>query len=271
MDIVFGDCVALGGNWSDLLLVDVATIYCWLYGMSYLSYTSITSAPEKFKSEAGQLPKCFHSDFNRKLMGGNALHCILANGPNIITAPARRQFSNVLAEHTWRTLTQMERAYITENQVGRKFWNFEIGHAEMMFNQVTGLLCLKITTPFDFFHNAKQNSKTWFELFSIGYFNHDTENTESRSKLKAHTMDGISVGRDDKSKSIILYNPIASSYYHLTDFCLDESRLPITNFPNSLRFDGSLTCGLLRNKTYPVHENFPPGTHVSIQHTDALT
>ena len=84
-------------------------------------------------------------------------------------------------------------------------------------------------------------------------------------------MDGIAVGRDDKSKSIIFYNPIASSYYHLPDFCLDESRLPITNFPNSFRFDGSLTCGLLRNKTYPVHENFPPGTHVSIQYTDALT
>ena len=56
MDIVFGDCVALGGHWYALLLVDVATIYCWLYGISSLSSTSITSALEKLKSEAGQLP-----------------------------------------------------------------------------------------------------------------------------------------------------------------------------------------------------------------------
>ena len=112
MDIVFGDCVALGGNWSDLLLVDVATIYCWLYGMSYLSSTSITSALEKFKSEAGQLPKRFYSDFDRKLMGGNALLCILANGSNIISAPGGRQSPNELAERTCSTLIRMSREYI---------------------------------------------------------------------------------------------------------------------------------------------------------------
>ena len=42
MDIVFGYCVALGGHRYVLLLVDVATRYCWLYGMSSLSSTSIT-------------------------------------------------------------------------------------------------------------------------------------------------------------------------------------------------------------------------------------
>ena len=39
--------------------------------MSYLSSTSITSTLENFKSEAGQLPKLFHSKFNRKLIGGD--------------------------------------------------------------------------------------------------------------------------------------------------------------------------------------------------------
>ena len=33
MEIVFGDYVALGGHWYALLLVDVATRYCWIYGM----------------------------------------------------------------------------------------------------------------------------------------------------------------------------------------------------------------------------------------------
>ena len=115
----------------------------------------------------------------------------------------------------------------------------------MMLNQVPGRLGLKLTTPFELVHNAKTNSKTWFELFSIGYFNHDSDNTEIRSKLQAHTLDVIAVGRDDKSKSIIFYNPITSSYYRPPAFLIDESRLPITKFPNSLHFDGGLTCGLL--------------------------
>ena len=241
MDIVFGDCVALGGHWYAPLLVDVATRYCWLYGISYLSPTSITSTLENFKSEAGKLPKCFTSDFDRKIIVGNALRWILANRSNIIAAPAGCQSSNGLAERTWSTLIQMERAYITEKQFGREFWYFAVCHAAIMLNQVPGRLGLKLATPFELVHDAKQNSKTWFELLSIGYFNHETDNTERRSKLQSHTLDGFAVDRDDKSNSIIFYNTITSSYYHLPDSRLDESIPPITNFPNSLRFDGGLT------------------------------
>ena len=39
MEIVFGDCVVLGGHWYALIIVDVATIYCWLYGISSLFST----------------------------------------------------------------------------------------------------------------------------------------------------------------------------------------------------------------------------------------
>ena len=85
-------------------------------------------------------------------------------------------------------------------------------HAAMMLNQVPGRLGFKLTTPFELVHNSKPDSNTWFELFSISYFNHDTDNDESRSKLQAHTLDGIAVGRDDRSNSIIFYNPITSIY-----------------------------------------------------------
>ena len=73
VDIFFGDCVALGGYRYALLLVVVPTRYCWLYGMSYLSSMSITSALELFKADVGRLPKRFHSDFDSKLIGGSAL------------------------------------------------------------------------------------------------------------------------------------------------------------------------------------------------------
>ena len=100
MDIVFGDCMVLGGHRYTLLLVRVATRYCWLYGMSSLLSTSIKYALELFKTDVGRLPQRFHSDFDRKLMGGNALRWILSNCSNIIAAPAGRQSSNVLAERT---------------------------------------------------------------------------------------------------------------------------------------------------------------------------
>ena len=167
-------------------------------------------------------------------------------------------------------MIQMDREFITENQLGRAFWYLSVCHATMMFNQVPGLLGLKLITWFELFHNAKPDSKTWFELFSIGYFNHDTENDESCSKVQSYTLDGIAVRRDESFNYIIFYNTLTSSYYCPTDFRLDKSRLPITNFPISLRFDGSFTYGLLRNKTNPIHEPLPPGTRVSIKHDNVL-
>ena len=108
----------------------------------------------------------------------------------------------------------MTRALITEKQVCQEFWYFAVQHANTMLNQVPGQLGLKLTTPFEPVHNSKLKSNTWFELFSVGYFKHKTDNAEIPSKLHARTLDGIVVGRYDRSNSIILYNPITSSYYH---------------------------------------------------------
>ena len=139
----------------------------------------------------------------------------------------------------------------------------------MMLKEVPGQLGLKLTTAFELVKNAKPDSKTWFKLSSIVYFNHDTDNAESRSKLQAHILDGITVGRYDRYNSIIFYNPITSSYYPPPDFRLNESRLLITNFPNYLRFDGDLTCGLLRDKPDSIHKPFPPGIRMYIQYYNA--
>ena len=44
---------------------------------------------------------------------------------------------------------------------------------------------------------------------------------------------------------------------------------PITNFPNSLRFDGGLTCGILINNSDLIRGPLPPGNRMSIQHDNA--
>ena len=264
MDIVFGDCLSLGGFRYALILVDVATRYCWIYGLTSLTSNHIISALESFRADANGVPKKFHTDFDTKLIGGQALKWIHLNKSKVIAANAGRQSSNGLAERTWRTLIQMSRAYITEKQVGREFWFYAISHAASMLNQVPGRLGRKLTTPFELVHNRKPDSKSWFELFSVGYFNHSKDNASSRSKMEDHSLDGIAVGRDDKTNTITFYNPITRSYYRPPAFRLDEGRLPITTFPGSIKYDGGLTCGLMRNRSDPIAEPFPPGTRVTI-------
>lgn len=263
MDIVFGDCMALGGFRYALLLVDVSTRYTWLYGMATVSSADIIQALEAFRADTGTHPKTYHADFDQKLIGGSALRYINKHS-RIIAAPARRQSSNGLVESTWKTIVRMARAYITEKQVGREFWFFAIRHAALMINQVPGRLGRRLTTPFEIVHGIKPDSSTWFELFSIGYFDHKTENSASKSNTEAQTLAGIAVGRDDKSNTIKFYNPLTKSYYSPPVFKLDEGRLPASHFPTRITFDGGLVCGLQSNNTDPAPEPFPPGTRVKV-------
>ena len=103
-----------------------------------------------------------------------------------------------------------------------------------------------------------------FELFSIGYWKQNKDNKDSRSNTEDQALDGIAVGQDEQTDTIIFYNPLTKSYYRPPVFWLDESRLPVTNFPLSIKYDGGLSCALYRNRTDPVSEPFPPGTRVNL-------
>ena len=56
MEKIFGDCVSLGGYRYAILLVDLATRYCWLCGMSSLSITSIISTLENSNQREDAYP-----------------------------------------------------------------------------------------------------------------------------------------------------------------------------------------------------------------------
>ena len=64
-------------------------------------------------------------------------------------------------------------------------------------------------------HNCKPDSRTWFELFSVGYFKHVKDGDEQKSHSQDQSLDGIAVGRDDMSNTIVFYNPITKQYYCL--------------------------------------------------------
>ena len=109
-----------------------------------------------------------------------------------------------------------------------------------MLNQVPGWLGRRLTTPFELVHGVKPASSTWFELFSVGYFDHEVENNATKSKLEVQTLAGIAVGRDKKSNTIKFYNPLTKAYYSPPVYKLDEGRLPVTDFPTANVFDQNL-------------------------------
>lgn len=64
----------------------------------------------------------------------------------------------------------MSRAYVTEKQMGDEFWLYAVQGAVGMINQVPGRLSRTLTSPFELMHGVKPDARTWFELFSVGFF-----------------------------------------------------------------------------------------------------
>ena len=88
MDIVYGDTLSLGGFCYALILVDVATRYCWIYGLTSLNSFAIIDALEQFHADANGLPKTFHTNFDTKFIGGQAHKWIITNKCQIIATPS---------------------------------------------------------------------------------------------------------------------------------------------------------------------------------------
>jgi hypothetical protein len=88
MDIVFGDCLSLGGFKYALLLDDVSTRYCWMYGLPSLTSSTIIDAFTSFTVDAGGAQRTFHANFDRKLIGGKALRWLQNEKIRVIAAPA---------------------------------------------------------------------------------------------------------------------------------------------------------------------------------------
>ena len=54
--------------------------------MPSLTSNYMTDALEKFRADAGGMPRKFHSDFDKKLIGDKALKWILSNDSKVIAA-----------------------------------------------------------------------------------------------------------------------------------------------------------------------------------------
>ncbi|KAL7485592.1 hypothetical protein ACHAW6_012974, partial [Cyclotella cf. meneghiniana] len=163
--------------------------------------------------DAGGAPKTFHANFDKKIIVGKALRWLQDKKIRVIAASPSRQSSNGLVECTWQTIIRMARSYLSEKQMGREFWFYEVKYSARMINQIPGRLGRKLISPFELVHGIKPDDTTWFERFSVGFFKHSSSSDGLISKMQSMSMAGIAVGRDDISNTILFYNPLTRSYY----------------------------------------------------------
>lgn len=196
-----------------LILVDRATRYVWVYGLKSLLADAIIAALTNFRTDAGGLAVQFWTDCDAKLLSTAVVSWLRSHGSDIASAPAGRQSSNGLVERQWRSMVAMARSYLMEQQMPRAFWLSAIQYAARMMNCIPGKVNNELTTPFELIHHSPPDSRLWFPLFSVGYFNHTRDGSVVRSSFQAQTMEGIAVGRSDTSNAMVFYNPRTRQYY----------------------------------------------------------
>ena len=180
VDIVFGDCVSVGGFKFALIFVDRATRYNWTFGLKSLQHHDIQSAFLAFRDKAGALARQFRCDCDEKLLGSVVRSFLHANNSSIAASPAGRQSSNGLVESHWKIMVHMSRAYLTEKQMPRTFWYYAIKHSARMMNMIPGKYGSKLASPFMLAHGTRPDPRTWLPLFSVCYFHHEKDSDASR-------------------------------------------------------------------------------------------
>jgi hypothetical protein len=148
MDIVFGDCVSVGGYCYALILVDHATRYNWAFSLKTLSSSCILLALRLFRAAAGSLACCFYCDCDPKLFGTAISEYLINTQSKVVAALAKCQSSNGLVESHWKIMVHVARAYLIEKQMPRAFWFYAIIHAARMMNAIPGKIHGHLASPF---------------------------------------------------------------------------------------------------------------------------
>jgi hypothetical protein len=104
VEIALGDCIAPGGNWYVLILVNQANRYNWVFELKELSRDSILSAFCLFCGDAGSYAQCFCSDCDAKLFGTKIHEHLINNNSNIVAVAAGQQSANGLVELHWKVV-----------------------------------------------------------------------------------------------------------------------------------------------------------------------
>ncbi len=250
MDIAFGNCISVGGYKFALVFVDQATQYNWTFGLKSLQHSNIQAAFLAFHAKACSFARQFRCNCDEKLFGSAVRSFLHTNNSSIAASPAGQQSSNGLVESHWKIMVHMSRAYPTKKQMPWTFRYYAIKHAARMMNMIPGKYRGKLASPFMLVHGACPNLRTWLPLFLLCYFHHEKDSDASHSKLQAHTMDGIILGRSPTSNAILVYNPRNQQYYEPDSYRIDPYCLLSSVYP-TMRYDGGLFVSL---QQHPKHQ-----------------
>jgi hypothetical protein len=120
IDIVFGPEVSIGNIHYGLLFTDRFSRMTYIYPLHNLT-TDIKKQMESFFAHIGVIPKRIVSDFDTKLIGGQAREYLNSLLIHVNAAPSNRQDKNGLVERHWQTMVSMARNWLASAELPSSF------------------------------------------------------------------------------------------------------------------------------------------------------
>ena len=155
MDIIYGECIDLGGHRYILKLADRATQYVWTYGIRALSGSDVIQDLKNNLLYTGRITSKFYRYFDEKIICREDHKWLLANGSNIMAAPEGCQSHNRIVEQTWKSILEMSHSFLTERQMPRYYWYYVTTHSACMVKILPGKLSCKPKTLHELVYGVK--------------------------------------------------------------------------------------------------------------------
>ena len=228
MDIGYGSHTAIGGIKYCLFLVDRFSRQKYVYPLTDLSGSTISTQLQQFFMDIGGTPKRILCDCDKKLLQGNVAELLRKEKVLLASAPRDRQNQNGLAERNWYTCVRMARSWLSASALPPKFWYHAIKRAAEIANYFPIKHGSTITTPFELAHGVKPDFRTLFPMFSLAYVRQTTDptsnSTSHREKFTNQSIKCIAIGRDPLSDGLLFYNPRSNRTISSSDYRLDPTK-----------------------------------------------
>jgi hypothetical protein len=128
MDIIFGPKISVWNVYYGLLFTDCFSQITYLYPLQNLT-TDTPKQLEAFFVHIGTIPHRLISDFDLKLIGGNAWEHLNSLLIHVNAVPSYCQDKNGLAECHWQTMVTMACNRLASAELLSRFWFYSICQA----------------------------------------------------------------------------------------------------------------------------------------------
>jgi hypothetical protein len=135
-NIGYGEGVGPGGYKYCLFLVNLATRYTWVFGLTDLSGDCVVDAMRRFFVGAGGFPRRFRCDFDRCFLHGKVGQLLCSHGVKIGASPPYRHSQNGAIERNWNTAVEMGRSFLAKANLPKRYWFWAVREASIRMNML---------------------------------------------------------------------------------------------------------------------------------------